>query len=269
MFQHLGRAELLDGRLSKIINRHLRVDDVIEVKAPTGGFRLPLASDRPVVLVAGGIGITPFMAYLETLARKPINQRIHLLYANRSATNEAFAARIAALQATLPNLSVSRFFSKALAPLPENCHEGRVTVRDILLPEFDDAPYVYMCGPTSMTTALRSALSASRHPGDLVFEEAFTGVQVDETHLPAGPFDVTFSRAGKTVVWSRERGSLLELAEAEGVQILNGCRAGQCESCEITVLDGEIQYRVPVEHEAGDTCLACQAVPRTDLLLDA
>jgi anaerobic selenocysteine-containing dehydrogenase/ferredoxin-NADP reductase len=264
----LGGAELLDGRLSKIINRHLRVDDVIEVKAPTGGFRLPLASDRPVVLVAGGIGITPFMAYLETLARKPINQRIHLLYANRSATNEAFAARIAALQATLPNLSVSRFFSKALGPIPENCREGRVSVRDILLPEFDDAPYVYMCGPTSMTSALRNALSVSRHPGDLVFEEAFTGEQVDETQLPVGPFKVTFSRAGKTVVWSRARGSLLELAEAEGVQILNGCRAGQCESCEITVLDGEIQYRVPVEHEAGDTCLACQAVPRTDLLLD-
>jgi anaerobic selenocysteine-containing dehydrogenase/ferredoxin-NADP reductase len=264
----LDRPDLIDGRLSKIINRHLRIDDVIEVKAPTGSFRLPLTPDRPVVLIAGGIGITPFMAYLETLTGSAIKQRIHLLHANRSPLSEAFATRIAALQAILPNLSVSRFFSKAAAPLPENCREGRVTVRDILLPEFGDAPYVYMCGPTSMTIALRNALSVAGHPGDLVFEEAFTGAQVDETQLPAGPFNVTFSRAGKTVVWSRDRGSLLELAEAEGVPIPNGCRAGQCESCEITVLGGETRYRVPVEHEAGDTCLACQAVPQSDLLLD-
>lgn len=208
------------------------------------------------------------MTYLETLAGSAIKQRIHLLYANRSPLNEAFATRIAALQTTLPNLSVSRFFSKAPAPLSENCHEGRVAIQDILLPEFADAPFVYMCGPTSMTIALKNALSAARHPKNLVFEEAFTGARVDETHLPAGPFNVTFSRAGKTVLWSRSRESLLELAEAEGVQILNGCRAGQCESCEIAVLDGETQYRIPVEHEAGDTCLACQAIPRTDLLLD-
>jgi ferredoxin-NADP reductase len=208
------------------------------------------------------------MAYLETLAGGAIKQRIHLLYANRSPLNEPFATRIAALQTTLPNRSVSRFFSKAPAPLPENCHEGRVPIQDILLPEFGDAPFVYMCGPTSMTVALRNALSVARHPKDLVFEEAFTGAQVDETHLPAGPFNVTFSRAGKTVLPVEELWVIARLAEAEGVQILNGCRAGQCESREIAVLDGETLYRIPVEREAGDTCLACQAIPRTDPLLD-
>jgi ferredoxin len=71
------------------------------------------------------------------------------------------------------------------------------------------------------------------------------------------------------VTWDRTRGSLLELAEAEGVKITNGCRAGQCESCAIEVLDGKFLYRTALDHDDEDHCLACQAVPASDIVVAA
>ena len=120
-----------------------------------------------------------------------------------------------------------------------------------------------------MTAALRRALADAGHPREFVFEEAFTASQVDVGQLPSGPFSVTFSTSGKTVTWDRTRGSLLELAEAEGVKITSGCRAGQCESCALEVLDGKFLYRTDLDRDDADYCLACQAIPASDLVIAA
>jgi ferredoxin len=120
-----------------------------------------------------------------------------------------------------------------------------------------------------MTAALRRALNDAGHSAELVFEEAFTAAQVDISRLPEGPFNVTFLRSGKTLRWTRDQGSILEIAEAAGIKITNGCRAGQCESCEIRVLGGECTHRIDVSHPGGETCLACQAIPTADLIVDS
>jgi anaerobic selenocysteine-containing dehydrogenase/ferredoxin-NADP reductase len=264
-----NRAELSDGRMSGLINRDLKVGDIIETKAPAGSFSIPTASRRPVVLVAGGIGITPFMSYLETMSRQSHRHRIHLVYVNRTSATEAFSERLVTLEQSMPRLTLARFFTGASGVLPEKCRSGRPGVRDVVLPEFEIPPLIYMCGPSSMTESLREALTQEGHPPDLIFEESFSGGLSDPSLLPAGPFKVTFSRSGKMAVWTPCQGSLLELAEREGVRISSGCRAGQCESCEVGLLSGEIQYRAAIQHNAEETFLACQAVPRTDLVINA
>jgi hypothetical protein len=155
----------------------------------------------------------------------------------------------------MPRLTLARFFTGASDVLPEKCRSGRPGLQDVVLLEFEIAPLVYMCGPPSMTKSLREALTQKGHPADLIFEESFSGGLSDPSSLPAGPFKVTFSRSGKMAVWSPCQGSLLELAEREGVGISSGCRAGQ--------------YRAAIQHNAEKTFLACQAVPRTDLVIDA
>ena len=92
-----GRDDVPPGRMSTAINDVLVPGDDIDVRAPSGRFTPPLVSARPVVLVAGGIGITPFLSYLETLARQPLRPRVHLAYANSLAETEAFADRLASL----------------------------------------------------------------------------------------------------------------------------------------------------------------------------
>jgi ferredoxin-NADP reductase len=263
------RLELPSGRMSSAIHERLSIGSAVEIKAPSGKFCLPPMADRPMVLVAGGIGITPFMAYLETMAMVQRPPRIHLVYANRALNSEAFCQRLAELQRLIPSLTVTKFFSTLDAAAPTRAPRRISAAADILLEEFTDPPLVFFCGPPSMTASLRRALADAGHPREFVFEEAFTASQVDVSQLPSGPFSVTFSNSGKTVTWDRTRGSLLELAEAEGVKITNGCRAGQCESCALDVLDGKFLYRTALDQDDEDHCLACQAIPASDLVVAA
>ncbi|WP_164736412.1 molybdopterin-dependent oxidoreductase [Rhizobium vallis] len=264
-----NRPDLPDGRMSSVMNRHLSVDHKIQVQAPSGRFVIPAESARPIVLVAGGIGITPMICYLETIATLAQQPRVHLVYANRSRETEAFADRLTELKARIPSLTITRVWEAGEGELPYGVRVGFASVTDILVDDLKEAPEVFFCGPPPMTAALRKALIEAGDSSELVLEEAFTAVQGDVSKLPEGPFKITFAKSDKTVIWKRENGSLLELAEAQGIKITNGCRAGQCESCEVRILGGECTHRIEVNHDGGETCLACQAVPTADLLIDA
>jgi anaerobic selenocysteine-containing dehydrogenase/ferredoxin-NADP reductase len=254
------------GGMSEFVNDALAVGDLVQAKPPAGDFVVQAVEGEPIVLVAGGIGITPMLSFLETAAHAGSEGRFHLAYANRSAGSEAFAARIEALQARLPGLTVARFHGTGAAP---GARPGRLQPADLFPPGIPPGARVYLCGPPPLSKALRAGLAALGHPADRLHEELFAAPDADPAALPSGPFTVTFARSGVTAVWTRERGSLLELAEASGVAIENGCRAGQCESCEVGIVDGSALHRVPTGHPGGPTCLACQAVPTADLVLDA
>jgi ferredoxin len=81
--------------------------------------------------------------------------------------------------------------------------------------------------------------------------------------------EIVFTRTGKTVAWDG-KATLLETAEANGVKIDFGCRAGNCGTCITAVKEGEVVYPTPPGSppEAG-SCLACIAVPKSGLKLDA
>jgi anaerobic selenocysteine-containing dehydrogenase/ferredoxin-NADP reductase len=264
-----GRTDVPHGKMSGMINRFLKAGDIVQIKAPKGDFVPPTVTDRPVVLVAGGIGITPFLSYLETVVGLEKMPRIHLAYANRGEKYEAFIDRITELAARIPTLTITRYWSDKAATPPAGIKAGYVQTEDLLQADFPLPPEVYMCGPPVMTNSVRANLALAGHPPELVFEELFVAAAADVSKLPTGPFDVTFARSGKKVQWIRESGSLLELAEASGVTITNGCRAGQCESCEVTVTEGECLHRVDVSHPGGESCLACQAVPTSNVVIDA
>jgi ferredoxin-NADP reductase len=265
----LNRPDLADGKMSKIINRRLRVGDFVDVRAPKGDFVPPTNSKRPIVLVAGGIGITPFLSYLETVAKLNVTHQIHLAYGNRAGQFEAFADRIKELEKQIPTLTVSRYWSEPSGDVPNDVITGHIEISNLLRPEFLTTPEIYFCGPSPMTKGIKNKLAQAGHPTDLVYEEAFTAAAVDESSLPPGPYSVRFERSGKVVVWERSRGSILDLADSEGVRITSGCRAGQCESCEVRIVAGECKHRVEVNHPGGETCLACQAVPTSDISIDA
>ena len=77
------------------LHRRLRVGDVVELRAPSGGFVLPRVSPQPLVLFAGGIGITPFVSLLESLPDGAPGPEIWLYVRHRSLASHAFRERIA------------------------------------------------------------------------------------------------------------------------------------------------------------------------------
>jgi ferredoxin-NADP reductase len=95
----------LAGKMSSYISRRLKVGDLIELTAPSGKYVLPEASQQPVILVGGGIGITPLMSVLESLPDgSPME--IWLFYSNRNSQTHSFRSRIAFHTARLPGVKV-------------------------------------------------------------------------------------------------------------------------------------------------------------------
>ncbi|MCB2130454.1 MAG: molybdopterin-dependent oxidoreductase [Rhodobacteraceae bacterium] len=258
------------GVMSGFINQVLTPRTPVELKAPSGTFTMPLTSERPVVLVAGGIGITPFLSYLETAALRGARHPIRLIYANRNSAGHAYRDRIAELARLLPNFEAISIYDN---PLPGDeagrTHDrtGYVRAEDILAGWGKQAPEVYQCGPPPMMAALETALGAAGHPVAQLHKEAFVAPVADKP-LPDGPFRVTFANSGKSLEWNRSSGSLLDLAESNGLTMASGCRAGQCESCRVRVIDGKVMHRTELAFDEDGYCLACQAVPETDVTVE-
>src|SRR5690606_2282833 len=77
-------GEAWEGAMSGHLHANTRVGSIIKVGAPSGSFIIPEHSEQPIVLFAGGIGITPFLSYLESLLDAPDMPEVWLHYANRN-----------------------------------------------------------------------------------------------------------------------------------------------------------------------------------------
>ena len=111
-------------------------------------------------------------------------------------------------------------------------------------------------GPKSVASARPSVVKTVPTCGE-------TGVD------PAtGEIRVTFSKSGKNLHWDPRADSLLEFAEAEGVSVEYGCRAGSCGTCQTRLEGGEVTYNQPpdADVEPGH-CLLCIAKPKNDVTL--
>ena len=87
---------------------------------------------------------------------------------------------------------------------------------------------------------------------------------------PAGDAAVNFLKSQKTITWTPEAGSLLDLARANGIPIDSGCCAGECLTCETAMISGEVRYiKDPSEAPDRGSCLPCICVPAGDLKLNA
>ncbi|TNC14495.1 2Fe-2S iron-sulfur cluster binding domain-containing protein [Methylobacterium terricola] len=258
-----GSAASLSRRIQE-----LRPGDAVLLEAPSGLFTIPVRSTRPILLLANGIGITPFAGYLESVAAaqpRP-SHPIHLLHGCRSGREHPLAGRLDALALALPTLTRLTAYSR---PSEEDRRagrfqqEGRLDLAAIaeLIPH---RPLAYLCGSPAFTAAMTAALVGLGVPRFDIFAESFSAATTIPEDL--APRTVTVAGAARSFVWTPAAGSLLDAALAAGIALPSGCRVGQCESCVVRVVEGRCAHLVPFEDEA-DQCLTCQAVPVTDLVL--
>lgn len=273
-----GNPSGAPGVGSSFFHRELDPGDIVDVKAPSGQFHLEPSDAAPVVLIAGGIGLTPLLCMLNAVVEANARREVWLFYGVRNKTEHAMADHLRRVAAENSNIQVHVCYSD---PTPEDRagedyrHAERVGM-DLLkkvLPS--NAPHFYLCGPPPMMQALVEGLHAWGVPHDRVHHEAFGPASVKSAGAhPAADaasrrIEVAFARSGKTGIWDG-RSSLLETADALGVKIDFGCRAGNCGTCLTAIKSGEVEYLNPpgAAVEAG-SCLACVAVPKTNIRIDA
>ena len=122
-------------------------------------------------------------------------------------------------------------------------HHGRVDV-GLLRAQLPLKPYhFYICGPTPMMASLVSALEDWGVPDARIHFEAFGPASIKRRSAAAvappaattgADIVVTFAQSGKQLAWQPSAGSLLEFAEANGISVNSGCRAGGCGTCQAT-----------------------------------
>ena len=272
-------SELPPGRSSNHFHDHVAVGDILQVRAPGGYFHID-RSDSPVVLIGGGIGITPMLSMLHWCLAEQPGREVWLFYGVRNGQEAVMKAELAALAVAQPHLHLRFCFSN---PLPEDRpgqdyqHHGRVDV-DLLRMRLPLKPYhFYICGPTPMMESLVTGLEAWGVPEARIHFEAFgpasikrKSVAVAENPAPQRDIVVTFTKSGKQLPWQPGDGSLLEFAEANGIQVDSGCRAGGCGSCQTTIRSGEVNYRNPPDYDPEPgSCLLCCCAPKTSVTLEA
>lgn len=277
-----GRPDLPPGAASNFLHDRVRPGTILRVRAPSGHFFIDAESDAPVVLIGGGIGVTPMMSMLRWLLDAQPVRRVHLFLAVRRRAEHPFKELLESLASTRPMFSLHVVYG-TVDPETDVAgrdyhHAGRITVellRDTLPP---GRYQFYVCGPAQMMESIVPALEAwGVAPTDIHFE-AFgpssirTSRDAPVTRLPIGvrSLDVQFRRAGRTLEWDGADDSLLEFAERHGVPVDSGCRTGSCGSCETTVVSGTVGYSHPPDHDvAPGRCLLCVGTPRSALVLDA
>jgi len=267
---------------SNWLHDNARVGDILDVKAPAGHFYLDPAQRKPVVLIGGGVGITPVLSMLNTLLERNAEQEIWFFYGVRCGREHIMKDHLRRLALQHPNVNLHVCYSD-----PDDCdaegehlHRGvRVSV-DLFKTLLPSNNYDFLfCGPPPMMTSLYEGLLDWGVPDERIHFEAFGPASVkrigqashdDAVEGPVEGFTITFARSDKTVAWDGTADSLLDLAEANGIAIEAGCRAGNCGTCITAIKSGTSRHTItPGATADPGTCLACCSVPTSDLTVEA
>ena len=268
------------GLSSNYFHNDLQAGDIVDVKAPSGNFVLDLSKHNPVVLIGGGVGLTPMISMLNAICESGSQRETWFFYGVRNGDEHIMREHLEALEAEHENVHVRICYSDPKDDEAEGegfHHSCRVSV-DLFKTVLPSNNYeFYVCGPPPMMESLTADLSDWGVPEGDIFFEAFGPASVKKTApapgsavvAPTGQV-VTFARSNKKMTWDGSHGSILEMAEANGVELDFGCRAGSCGTCITAVKTGEVSYvEEPGSRPESGSCLACISVPKTDLALDA
>lgn len=274
--------EFAPGVSSTYVNEVLQEGDIIDVRAPGGGFHLQRQHKRPVVLIGGGVGITPVLSMLNYIIEHEPDRETWFFLGVPNRENHMMYDHLKRMKEENPQMHINICYSDptdTCKPGEDYDHKSRVGVPLFkeLLPS-NNYEY-YFCGPPPMMTSLDKDLKEWGVPEADIHYEAFGPASVKKPKAPAAPaageaaaaaIAVTFAKAGKTLDWTPAAGTILDLAEANGVDIASGCRAGSCGTCLTAVLEGEVVYENPPDSPVENgSCLACVGAPKGPVKIDA
>ncbi|RVT93049.1 pyridoxamine 5'-phosphate oxidase family protein [Sphingomonas crocodyli] len=269
-----------DGAVSSHLHDSIREGDIIEARAPAGDFVIDAQATRPAVLLAGGVGITPMLAMLRHVVyegvRKQSVRPTHLFHAARIRAERPFDTELADLvEASYNAVRVIRVLSDPAGAREGVDYDAAGRIDMPLLTRFlrfDDYDF-YVCGPPAFTQSLYDGLRGYGVADARIHAEAFgpsslvrtpdAGTPPPKRRPPSDkPVPVAFLNSLKEARWTPGAGTLLELAEARGLEPEFSCREGSCGTCKTKLLKGAVTYiREPTAAVAEDEVLICCAVP--------
>jgi len=284
-YVEISVKRLADGRGSGHLHETWREGQRVKVSAPAGKFIFAGHEGERVLLIGGGIGITPMMSVVRSLTDQGWRGEIYLLFSIRLVRDFVFREELAYLQARFHNLHVRVLVTRD----PETAWDGargQITGEVIreFVPDLRHGP-VLLCGPTPMMTAMREILVGLGVPDAEILQEEFLSrpdiepgaesVVSDDLEEPLADGQlptIRFARSNRSAELRLEQ-TVLEAAEDAGVTIPFECRSGICGQCKTPLIAGRVRMDVEDALTAADRAngliLACQAHATRDIEVNA
>jgi ferredoxin-NADP reductase len=256
------------GVVSNALHATVRPGSMLAIMAPNGAFKYPCGDDRPILLLAGGIGITPLMCMLRHAVAAEPTRPVTLIYAAQNEQGFAFLDEMGAIARRHPQVHMHYAASDGVTQ--EHIYRGRIdeTLLKTAVPELLHS-IAFICGPKPMLDGMRALLAQLGVPDlQIRFEVFQTAVAVaasqaaERHHEPAvgviavavaeavaeapvsapavdGCHDMHCATSGSQVRVQPGQ-TLLEAAEEAGVELPSLCRAGVCGTCRVHVTAGDV-----------------------------
>lgn len=266
------------GAVSRFLHDRVTAGDTLQVTAPSGKFTFTGVEAASVVLIAGGVGITPMMSAARYLTARSWPGDIFLIYAVRDESEVIFREELEYLHRRHTNLHVT-IVAEQVQSTDWPYATGRIT-RELLDSTVAALPTrrVHLCGPPAMMDAVKTLLLDLGVAAAQIRTEVFVGKEPRATPLTSLPAAdtkvavVTFAHSRRTAMIPPSK-TVLEAAEDVGVDIEYSCRIGTCGVCRTKLLSGTVTMDVEDGLEPGDKAsnviLACQARTAGDITVDA
>lgn len=264
------------GLVSRWLHDEVKIGDEIEIEAPNGTFFFTGAEAESIVLIGGGVGITPMMSAARYLTDINWNGKIYLILGFRAPRDFIFREEIAQLQARNANLDVT----VAMSNPGDEPWSGVVGIIDagLLTAAIPDIAKrrVHLCGPPLMMDAVKSMLIGLGMPNAQIKIEAFGTVKRDPTTKGATSTKIAGSvtfQASDIIAPVSVGATILDAADEAGVFINNACRSGTCGLCRVKLVSGNVRMSVEdaltEEDKVQDYILACQSEISSDVTIEA
>jgi ferredoxin-NADP reductase len=276
------------GVVSNALHAAVRPGSMLAIRRPVGAFKYPAGDDRPIVLIAGGIGITPLVSMLRHAIAVEPGRPITLLYGVHSEDEFAFRDDIVVAARRHPQVRV--LLAASGGSTRPDVYPGRID--GSLITTVPDLAHSIslICGPAPMIDAMKALLKSAGVPPQQIRHEVFKAAiaaSAEPADAPepiarraaAAPTQVldraathrmVCARTGTQVVVGPGQ-TLLEAAEAEGIEVASLCRAGVCGTCRVQVRNGEVDCpsnALDAQERDQGFVLACVSTPLTDCTVD-
>ena len=276
------------GLVSNWLHDNLVEGTVLAVHGPAGAFNSIDFPATKVLMLSGGVGITPVMSMARWAYDTNADVDMVFVHSTRTPGDIIFHRELDTMSSRVSNFHLHLICERIESGQAWHGHRGFLDLLrlQLIAPDFLERE-VFCCGPTPYMSAVRKLLMQAGFDMDRYHEESFGATPVEEEDQAVLEAEnaaeeakaattedflqVAFAQTGKSVMISSQE-TLHAAAANLGLHIPKACGMGICGTCKVLVKEGETN----MQHNGGITdedveagyVLSCCTMPKGDVVVD-
>lgn len=277
------------GMASRYLHDTLQEGGTLDVRGPSGKLTFTGKEAENIILIGGGVGMTPMMSVTRALADMGWKGEVILIVCCSDPDHFIFAAELEHLKARNLNLKIhvamsrlqesdtvvsNESYGDRIAIVP-----GRLSKERLLewIPNIKSRPRIHLCASPGLMDSIELMLADLEVPAEAIKTESFGSQEKPRARQSSHTTETTdktveFKQSAKTTTIEGDE-TILEAAERMGIDMNYSCRVGGCGECSVKIISGDVEMDVEDALEPNDKAaniiLACQARPTSNVVIEA